>query len=173
MASFGHVAVGLAAGALVAGGPGGSRRSLALACAGFVALSLLPDLDVIAFRFGVPYEAPLGHRGASHALSVAVAIGGLVALWRPKVGLVAGLVVASHGLLDALTDGGRGVALLWPLSDERFFAPWRPIPVAPLGRRMLSARGIEVVLAEVLIFAPLWIAAIVRVWTGRRRSPNA
>ena len=32
--------------------------------------------------------------------------------------LFATAVVASHGLLDTLTDGGRGVALLWPF-DER------------------------------------------------------
>ena len=48
------------------------------------------------------------------------------------------LVVASHGLLDALTDGGLGAALLWPFSDERFFAPWRPLPVAPIGARFWS-----------------------------------
>ena len=30
-----------------------------------VALSILPDLDVLAFRFGIPYAAPFGHRGAT------------------------------------------------------------------------------------------------------------
>ncbi|MEZ4452993.1 MAG: metal-dependent hydrolase [Nannocystaceae bacterium] len=176
MASFGHVAVGLAAGAYLAGeGPPGParRRRLALACAGMIALSLLPDLDVIAFRFGIPYEAPFGHRGASHSLAAALGIGGLVGLWRPRIGLWAALVVASHGLLDTLTTGGRGVALLWPLVDDRYFAPWRPIPVSPIGLRMLSARGLAVVTAEVVIFAPLWIYALWRMLRGGARGEES
>ncbi|MES2393408.1 MAG: metal-dependent hydrolase [Acidobacteriota bacterium] len=43
------------------------------------------------------------------------------------------VAMASHGLLDALTTGGRGVALLWPFSEARFFAPWRVIRVSPIG----------------------------------------
>ncbi|WP_374693704.1 metal-dependent hydrolase [Microbulbifer sp. TB1203] len=27
------------------------------------ALSVLPDLDVVAFKFGIPYESQWGHRG--------------------------------------------------------------------------------------------------------------
>jgi inner membrane protein len=168
MASFGHVAVGLAAGSYVAGG--GRRRELALAWVAFVGLSLLADLDVIAFAFGVPYAAPFGHRGASHSLAVALTLGGLIALWRPRIGVVAALVLASHGLLDTLTDGGRGVALFWPFSDERLFAPWRPIPVAPIGRGMLSPRGLHVVVVELGLFAPLWIYGLwAAIWRARRR----
>ena len=37
----------------------------------FSALSLAPDLDVIAFRFGIPYSAPFGHRGAAQSILVA------------------------------------------------------------------------------------------------------
>ena len=40
------------------------------------------------------------------------------------------VAMASHGVLDALTDGGRGVGFLIPFSSERFFFPWRPIPVS-------------------------------------------
>jgi inner membrane protein len=69
-------------------------------------------------------------------------------------------------LLDTLTDGGLGIALLWPFSNERFFAPWRPIPVAPIGARMLSSRGLHVVLTEALQFSPLLAWAI---WPRRRR----
>ena len=39
-------------------------------------------------------------------------------------------VAASHGLLDAMTDGGLGIGLLTPFSSRRYFWPWRPIPVA-------------------------------------------
>lgn len=71
--------------------------------------------------------------------------------------LLAVVVAVSHPLLDSLTDGGLGVALFWPFSNERFFAPWRPIPVAPIGAGMLSARGLHVLLVELLWSAPLVI----------------
>ncbi len=100
-----------------------------------IAVSLLPDLDVLAFRFGIPYSAPFGHRGATHSLVFALVAGTGTALavangrrrdfWR--VAIVICLVAVSHPLLDAMTDGGLGVALLWPFSNARFFAPWRPI----------------------------------------------
>src|SRR6185295_14713639 len=125
-------------------------------------------------RFGIPYQAPFGHRGASHSLLVAVAVGILwgaatrfpcKSLWRSIT--VAALVVASHGLLDTLTDGGLGAALLWPFSDHRFFAPWRPIPVAPIGRGFLSMRGLRVAAAELIMFAPLFVYGL---WP--RRGPR-
>lgn len=161
MASLGHVAVGLAAGRLCS-----PERPPVRAMLAFSALSLLPDLDVIAFAFDVPYGAPLGHRGASHSLLVALLLGALsVPLAREprrrlRLGAIAVGVAASHGLLDTLTDGGLGAALLWPLSDQRFFAPLRPIPVAPIGAGMLSARGLRVVAVEALMFAPLLLYAL-------------
>jgi hypothetical protein len=47
-----------------------------------------------------------------------------------------------------MTNGGLGCALLWPFSDERFFVPWRPIPVAPIGLAFLSARGLRIAVIE-------------------------
>jgi inner membrane protein len=38
----------------------------------------------------------------------------------------------SHGLLDALTDGGLGVAFFSPFDTSRYFFPWRPISVCPM-----------------------------------------
>jgi len=65
------------------------------------------------------------------------------------------LATASHGMLDAMTNGGRGVAFFAPFSDARFFFPWRPIEVSPLGiDRFLSARGMEVMISE---FKWIWI----------------
>ncbi len=69
-------------------------------------------------------------------------------------------VVASHGLLDAMTDGGKGVALLWPLTTKRFFFAWRPIPVAPIGAGFLSLRGLRVALVELFEFAPVFAYAL-------------
>jgi len=124
-------------------------------------LSLLPDLDVVAFRFGIPYEAPFGHRGASHSLVAALVAGTLVALaWKRPGSLASTIaicvsVLATHGLLDMLTDGGEGVALFWPFSSERLFFPWQPLSVAPIGRAMLSWQGLSVLATESLCFSPL------------------
>jgi len=71
--------------------------------------------------------------------------------------VLSAIVAVSHGLLDTLTDGGLGIALLWPLSNHRYFAPWRPIPVAPIGARMLTGSGFRVVTTEALQFAPLLV----------------
>jgi inner membrane protein len=158
--------VGLAAGRLLSS-RAGVRLGFAGAALGLSALSMAPDLDVIAFAFGIPYEAPLGHRGASHAIATAVLVAGLLAALPKRAGasrrLVLALVfgvVASHGLLDTLTDGGHGIALLWPFDNTRYFAPWRPIPVSPIGAGLLSTRGAYVMLVELCVFAPLWLWAL-------------
>jgi inner membrane protein len=65
--------------------------------------------------------------------------------------------------------------LLWPFSDERFFAPWTPLPVAPIGRAFLSAEGLRVALVELLVLSPL-IAGLVWHLLARprpgRRAPG-
>lgn len=135
---------------------------------GFTLLSLAPDLDVFGFSLGVPYEHALGHRGASHSLLVAL-LGAACALVqrrdRVRAAVLGVLVIASHGLLDALTTGGLGVALLWPFTEARYFFPVRPIPVAPIGRGLLSARGAYVMAVEAALFSPLLLYAL---WPRRR-----
>jgi inner membrane protein len=98
--------------------------------------SVLPDLDVIAFRLHIPYASTFGHRGFTHSIVFALLSATLLTLAvRDRRAFPFLFVCAlSHPLLDALTNGGRGVALLWPFSDQRFFAPWRPIRVSPIGR---------------------------------------
>lgn len=169
MPALGHLAVGLGA---ARAQPGPGERTGPAWTALLVALSYLPDLDVLAFRFGIPYHAPWGHRGAAHSLGFAALCGAALALLAPflrlpraRTALLGTAVVASHGLLDTMTDGGLGVALLWPFSHQRFFAPWRPIPVAPIGAGMLSLRGLEVVGVELFLFLPLLAYAL---WPRRR-----
>jgi inner membrane protein len=173
MASIGHALVGAAASKAYRTGQR-TRWSAIAASVAWSALSLLPDVDVIGFKLGVRYADPWGHRGATHsfvfALAVAAAVG-LIAraaklpVWRTA--LVAAVVVASHPLLDTMTDGGLGCALLWPFTDERFFAPWRPIPVAPIGARFLSMRGLRIGATEVVLMAPFLIYAL---WPRRQRA---
>lgn len=129
-------------------------------------LSLLPDADVVGFRYGIAYGDPWGHRGATHSLLFSGLLGTAIGIVAPlfrlpalKTGVLAALVLASHAILDTFTDGGLGCALLWPFSDERFFAPWRPLPVAPIGRAFLSAAGLQVVAVELVFFAPLLLYA--------------
>lgn len=86
---IGHIAVGMSAARIHLWRPP-SPQATALAMALYSAVSLAPDLDVLAFSFGVPYSAPFGHRGAAHSLAAALAIG-LLAL---PVGRLAGTGVA-------------------------------------------------------------------------------
>jgi len=131
------------------------------------ACSALPDLDVIGFRFGIAYGDLLGHRGLSHSLPFAALVAPALAFalfrdprWRPqRLRLTALLFVAtaSHGLLDAMTTGGLGVALFSPFDTTRYFFPFRPILVSPIGiSSFLSARGLQVLGNEVLW---LWLPA--------------
>lgn len=136
---------------------GRPRYPVSVALAG-AACSVLPDADVIGLAFGVPYDSMLGHRGITHSPFFAAAIGAAGALaWRdprmPRValGLYLFAATASHALLDALTNGGRGVALLAPFSPTRFFFPFRPIQVSPLSlERFLSERGLLVLASEIV-----------------------
>lgn len=146
MASVGHLLVA-AAGATFAGRRRFGRTFLLLS-----ALSFLPDADVIAFEFGVRYAAPFGHRGATHSLPFALiaGLGGAFARRAWGVRLRAALpicltVAASHTILDAMTDGGLGVALFWPFEATRYFLPCSSdlsptSPRASTGASMARAR---------------------------------
>ena len=132
----------------------------------WAALSFLPDADVIGFGFGVRYGDAWGHRGATHSLVFALVLGSVVGVLAPfferpawRTGIFAALVVATHPLLDTLTNGGLGCALFWPFDATRYFAPWRPIPVSPIGLGYLSPYGMFVALTELVIFSPfIWMA---------------
>ena len=177
MASVGHVLVGVAAAQF-------SRRGQTTIWSPFSAavvwsgLALLPDVDVFGFKLGIHYEDAWGHRGATHSFAFALIVAAAVFAFAKAVklaplrtGLIALVVALSHPLLDCLTDGGLGCALLWPFSDERFFAPWNPLPVAPIGRRFLSAEGLRVAAIEMAALSPL-VAYILWSALGRRRRTS-
>ena len=163
MASLGHIAVGMAAARFDRHTPAPRWSSMAW----WSALSMLPDADVVGFALGVNYGDPWGHRGATHSLTFSVAVGlavGLAAPWfkRPagRTALIASVVLASHAILDTMTDGGLGCALLWPFDLTRYFAPWRPIPVAPIGLAFFSPYGGTIALTELVLFSPLLLFAL-------------
>ena len=152
-----HAAVPIA-GALILG-----RRKIPIpVMVAGIAFAMLPDADVIGFRFGIEYADSWGHRGATHSLLFA-AIAALfaTAILRPQKYLIAStflfISMASHGLLDTLTNGGLGAALLWPVDDARYFAPFTPIAVSPIGlTNFISERGLRVLISEAIwIWTPL------------------
>jgi inner membrane protein len=73
-------------------------------------------------------------------------------------------------LLDAMTTGGIGVALLAPFDVTRYFFPWRPIAVSPIGiARFFSERGVAVLLNEaVWVGLPCLLLACAGWWVRRR-----
>ena len=173
MASLGHIVVGMAAARVQS--RDAARRPALAAMLFWAALSFLPDADVIGFGLGVRYEDPWGHRGATHSLAFSLVLGAVIGLLAPRfgrpavrTGVMATLVVASHALLDTLTDGGLGCALFWPFDLTRYFAPWTPLPVSPIGLGYLSPYGLYVAMTEMVLFAPvLWF---VLCHTGRRTA---
>lgn len=132
-------------------------------------VAILPDLDVITFRFGIPYSAAFGHRGFSHSLLFALLTSIFVALFYRlfkttflKAFFFLFAAIASHGILDTFTNGGLGVALFWPWSIKRFFAQVRVIEVAPFAlSRYFTERGFTVLKSEFLwVWAPLFCLAL-------------
>jgi len=172
MASYGHLAVGLLAGRLH-GGADATRdqRTSAGTLLFFATLAVLPDVDILGVACGVPDLGPFGHRGFSHSLVTALALGLVCGAFAHRFGwpavrtaVAATLAVASHGILDACCAGGRGIPLLWPLSDARFLSPWRVLPDAPRGLKMLSRPGLFDFAVEFAVFFPLTAFAL---WRGR------
>ena len=143
--------------------------------------SMLPDADVVGFAFGIRYSDMFGHRGFSHSILFAIIVGCLVSLSafrekRDRLMLYFTLITLSHPLLDMLTDGGLGVALFAPFSAKRYFFPWRPIEVSPIGAGFFSSRGLEVFASELIwVWLPSLAVALIayicrRFW---RTSPAA
>jgi inner membrane protein len=83
--------------------------------------------------------------------------------------------MASHGLLDACTNGGSGIALLWPFTDTRYFAPFTPIEVSPIGlARFLSTRGAAVMASELLwVWLPCIVLALALLTARRFQSRSS
>jgi inner membrane protein len=122
----------------------------------------LPDADVIGFGLGIKYDDLLGHRGLTHSFFFALMIAFLVVLiffknikpsssrWWSLVACFF-IVTASHGILDAMTNGGLGVAFFSPFSNSRYFFPWTPIEVSPLDHDgFFSPRGMSVIISEII-----------------------
>ncbi|SFP79821.1 metal-dependent hydrolase [Hymenobacter arizonensis] len=168
--AFGHAALGATLGTLLLPNRLHRRYWLAVACC-----AALPDIDALGYKLGVPYASLWGHRGITHSLlaaAVVAAIGLAIRLLsqpnqRPPAGrlaLLLFLATASHGLLDAMTTGGLGVAFFSPWDQERYFFGLRPIQVSPIGiKAFFSGRGLRVIASECLwIGVPCLLALALR-----------
>lgn len=153
-----HAAVPVAIGI----GLGKRRIPRALMLAG-AAAAMLPDADVIFFRFGATYDTIWAHRGFTHSVGFAVLVGVVAVLVLRSAhpllsfGFVA-LASLSHGLLDMLTNGGHGVAILWPATDHRYFFNWRPIEISPLAVARFIPRLARIAWSE---FLWIWVPATI------------
>ena len=130
--------------------------------------AILPDIDVITFKFGIDYMHPFGHRGFTHSILFAILWSTMLSLSFGKnrkliYFLVLFLSTLSHGILDAMTTGGRGIGFFIPFENSRYFFPWRMIQVSPLGiQEFFSEWGIRVILSELKYIAiPCFILVVV------------
>ena len=141
--------------------------SLSIVC------SMIPDADIIAFSFGIPYHHFLGHRGFFHSpfFGLLMSIFLVFVLFR-NIEIFSKqwffyfifffLLSASHGILDAFTNGGLGIALLSPFDHMRYFFPWTPIIVSPIGMKAFFSKwGLAVIKSEILwVWLPSFLIVV-------------
>lgn len=138
---------------IAAWGLGPARIPPRLAWAAAI-VAVVPDLDVFGRFAGVPVESIMGHRGASHSIAAALVLAMLASLMPAQTipwsfrALFLFLSALSHGLADMLTDGGKGIALFWPLSSDRMFFWFRPLEVSPILLRGFENGKLPLVLAS-------------------------
>ncbi len=145
-----------------------------------IVCGIFPDLDVLSFKFGIPYSHMFGHRGITHSFFFALVFGGLIA-WaffrediykgrnRLKLWAYFFACTASHGILDALTTGGRGVAFWAPFSGERIFLPWKVIRVSPISvSDFFGEWGIRVLKSELYWIGIPCFVLLFSVWLFRK-----
>jgi inner membrane protein len=138
--------------------------------------SVIPDIDALGFYRGVTYGGLFGHRGFTHSLLFAFFLS-LAIVWlgfsedqpfspsRWKLWLFFFALACSHGVLDAMTGWGYGVAFFSPFDTTRYSFPWAPIRISPIGlKSFLSSRGKEVMVNEI---GWVWIPSILA-WAGAR-----
>jgi inner membrane protein len=173
---FSHAIAAVAIGTATVGG----RFRVQLWTLGAVC-SVVPDLDVVHFSLDIPYSHMFGHRGLTHSLFAAAVLAcvmtGLVRRRWPasasavRLWVLFFLTTASHGVLDAMTSGGFGVAFFAPFSATRYFLPWRPIVVSPISIfEFFSEWGVRVMWSEL---AWVWLpsaAVALAALTLRRRT---
>ncbi len=140
-------------------------------------LPMVPDLDAFS---SAPYGSVWGHRGITHSLLFALWLGALAASLTYRylrsdfwfLSAVFFAVLASHGLLDALTRGGEKIPFFWP-SPVRG-GNWGPMPVPDIAMDLPDPRRSRAVRAELLwVWLPTTLVVGFVMLYRRRRSRAA
>ncbi len=114
-----------------------------------ILLTIVPDLDVIGFFLGIPYEHMFGHRGFSHSIAFAFIVSGLAAFGFSQYTKIS-------------------IKILW-----LYFFSFRPIQVSTLSiRRFFSDHGMFVLINELFwVWLPCLGAFIVgKIFTSLIRN---
>ncbi|MDR0466677.1 MAG: metal-dependent hydrolase [Deltaproteobacteria bacterium] len=92
--------------------------------------SVLPDIDMIGYALGHRHPSLFAHRGFTHSLAFALAVGLLALAAAPRMKTKRGLAffavfltILSHSFLDAL-GGYYGVSFFQPFDEARYALPW-------------------------------------------------
>lgn len=140
-----------------------------------VFISNLPDLDFIA-QFFLDDQV---HRGFTHSVTATFGVSlfaGLVGFiyWRSRwrqLWLITLLVYGLHLCLDALTAGGAGMKLLWPLSEEYYKLPFSLFPPVHHSRGLFDLSHL-IFLSYELAYAILLMLGLRRLWFSQKRPRN-
>ena len=143
-------------------------------------LAVAPDLDTyLVSPFQVARGTLFAHRGFFHSILFlslfCTALALIVARRRPLISAwwMAALWAISaitHPLLDMLTDGGPGVMLLYPITEQRLFFPWRPIHVSPLSVARFFSRAGYILKSELPFIGGALVLGVAG-WLRSRRNP--
>ena len=67
-----------------------------------------------------------------------------------------------------MTNGGAGIAFFSPFSNARYFLPWTPLEVSPIGRDFFSGDGVDTLLSEAQwLWLPCLAAWLIAQWRSR------
>ena len=164
-----HALAGAAVGACYRD-PRHRRRVIALAAACAVA----PDLDLIGWPLGISPLTLLGHRGLSHSILFATALGVLAArALRPPItarervtaAVVLVLATVTHSLIDALTTYAPSGPAFWaPFTNQRYRFSWMPLT---------GSGGLETDFGREALYICLPAFVLIVALTWWRRRPGA
>jgi inner membrane protein len=130
----------------------------------------VPDLDFIIQVFtGQRY-----HHGFTHSVAFVLLASVIIfiscclfkrRLYR-KVYFTVVLIMTSHLVLDYFTDGGAGIQLFWPFSEERFISPVSLFPAVHHSRGLFHISHFRFITFELGYSAVLFGG----LWAWKRRS---
>jgi inner membrane protein len=178
---FAHAVAGAAVGSAFA--PPYVARRVWIAAA---VCAALPDIDALGRPLGnLRYEAAFGgHRGFTHSVAFAVLLAVLItwgffreSRWnrvRPRLWATFFMATVSHGVLDALSTIGNGVAFWAPFSWTHYAFVWQPlgeIGPGPRGpERLLAIVGNELLWVGLPALIVVAIARFIRRSTRKQLS---